>query len=217
MSFKHMAFLLPVVSLAAAPATANVVINGSVAPVYDSLNDGAIGAPASEALGSIGADLRTTIGYTINDWLLVGGTVNFQTVSDSRDATTADDALDQSRTRFGWGPSVGLMKGGFIGALTYLASVKQTIDTKETDTAGTVQTDQETVFSDGSGIQLAAAYGFQISKQLLLGPSLVYRNVSYKHLKVTDRLTPANNLDQDFTTKRSESSITPMINLTYKF
>ncbi|MGK5082053.1 hypothetical protein WDW37_02015 [Bdellovibrionota bacterium FG-1] len=210
-------------SLAASPGFADgLYLQESLVPTYYKADPTPVDptVPLSPASG-LGYDTKTTVGYILFNRLFLGANLNFKNTPLNQDALTgagAQKAISSSTKYLEFGPSLGYVHGGFHGILTYIMAGNRTYSEKQTKADGTVSSDMQTADAIGSGIQIDVGYSFQLSPRLALGPSLVYRSVSYKTQSLTDNLSPANSTNGvTFTTNPVDANITPMITLSFGF
>jgi hypothetical protein len=167
-----------------------------------------------------GYDLRGQFGYVFSNNFFFGLGYNFYQVKGSRDATSSDSGVDRTISKTELGPTIGYVSSGWRFLLTYYMAGEKKTDQKYADTSGTVSEDSSLKLTKISGYQLLIGYGFQVSGSFELGPSLVYRSVTYGHAEATDAADPSNtskNYDADLTTNRLEDSINPMVSLIFRF
>ncbi|HTL12169.1 MAG TPA: hypothetical protein VL588_06765 [Bdellovibrionota bacterium] len=194
-------------------------------PIYSKTNNsvlsdgGTFTAPAVNPESGFGYDVRSTLSYTLWHHLALGVSANLYGTSQKRDAVAGGvESLDQSTSRFEWGPSIGYTSGGFHLVFTALLSGNKVIKDKRVDSTGAVTYDTRTEKTLGFGYQIAVEYGVHLSNKLRLGPALIYREVNYKSMTLVDNVTPANNrTNSPYLTKAVEGGLTPMCVLMFDF
>lgn len=166
-----------------------------------------------------GVDLKNTFGYAIDGTWLVGFSYNILSTSGKRDASEGgDNARDDKTARSEYGPTVGVLYNGWRAALTYLLFSETTYSEKQTATDGSVSSDTETINKKGKGFLLNLGYSVALTPWLQIGPSLIYRQVSYGARSFSDNVTPGNNYtDKAFLTDSFETTWTPYFSVTFRF
>ncbi|HUP58330.1 MAG TPA: hypothetical protein VM598_12810, partial [Bdellovibrionota bacterium] len=136
----------------------------------------------------------------------------------SRDAATGNDSLDRVEKRQEYGPAIGFTTGNLRLIFTYFLGGTATLSDRSANLAGVAGNDF--VFKNHlrNGFQFVLGYSFNVSSAIKLGPSLVYRSVSYKEQDFTDNVTPANSFTgRAFSTDSKEANLLPMISLVFEF
>ena len=101
--------------------------------------------------------------------------------------------------------------------MTYLNEGNKTVDTKSFDATGTLS-DVTIVNRKMSGYQLLVGFNFMISSHISVGPSVVYRNVSYgSQLKDRRDNTLDSYAETNLYSKKEESSLDALISLSFRF
>lgn len=162
-----------------------------------------------------GYDIRTLLGYAINGSWLVGLSYNSYSSTLKRDGTTTTTA---STTVSEYGPAVGVLYGGWKLAFTYLLASEWGYSVKTTDDTGATSSDYSLANKGGSGYLVNFGYNFTVASWLQLGPSLIYRNMSYSKQSRTDRFNAAGSYtDQEFATKSMQSDLQPFFTIVARF
>lgn len=192
-------------------------------PVYvnrndvESFNPGDTTQVATES--GVGADMRTTLGYTFSSQLVVGLTYNYYSLTTTRAAVNGgSDGLNEKTTKAEYGPTIGYDFGNFRMLLTYFMSATKQLDRKNTDPTNATVGDVTIKNTSGSGFQLTMGYSFSFGSSFEVGPSLVYRNVSYAKQSKTNRLTPAEDYaETELASPALDSGLSPMLTMQYRF
>src|SRR5206468_3514652 len=103
-----------------------------------------------------------------------------------------DSGLDETTSKSEFGPTLGYLNGGWRVLLTMFMSGTQEVATKNTDSSG-VTGDVSIKNTDVSGFQVTTGYTFNLFSDTQIGPSLVYRSVSYKKQTKDNRLNATEN------------------------
>lgn len=207
-------------------STAQVYMEGSLLPVFQDSNtyyntyggafdtDGEVKPDKSS-----GFDLRTTLGYVFNGWGLVGLSLNYSNVSQSRGAVDGgQDALTRKISNFEWGPAVGYVGMNWRFVFHYLLDGQMTANDSLVAADGTVRYDAEVKKKLGSAIQLTIGYTMNLGTWFSLGPALIYRQATYTSQSLTNKLDPtANYTDRSFRTNASESDLIPFLSAVARF
>lgn len=191
-------------------------------PVYkgeNNTNSSSPGSPSPAAVESTtGFDSRTTVGYVLGKGLLIGATYNFGNVKVKRDATSLDESLDETIKNSEFGPTVGWVGGNWKILLTYFTSGTRTDDEKNADNTGAVTGDKSMTYSGLSGFQAQLGYSWMLTPRFGLGPSLVYRTLSYSKQSKANHITPAEDYsDLSLDDKYTKSSLDAMVSLVFRF
>lgn len=192
-------------------------------PVYvnrndmESFNPGDTTQVATES--GVGADFRTTLGYTFTSQLIVGLTYNMYSLTTTRAAVSGgSDGLSEKTSKSEYGPTLGYNFGNFRMLLTYFLSATKQLDRKNVDSTEATTGDVTIKNSEGSGFQLSMGYSFRFGSSFDIGPSLVYRNVSYKKQSKVNRLSSAEDYaETDLASAALDSGLTPMISMQFRF
>jgi hypothetical protein len=162
-------------------------------------------------------DLRNTLGYTFGDRWLVGFSYNFSNSPSKYAATPSSLSLEQTYKSNQWGVSLGYVPPGTSGFRligTYFFAGKKSYSRFEADSAGAVSTDYELENKLGSGWQVTLGYSFALGSVVSIGPTLVYRVLSFKSQTQVNRQDPlANYTDREFSTKAIDNGLLPMISI----
>ena len=201
----------------------------SLAPVLRNQNDGFHiyeGGGSSAAEGSVstvktfGYDLKTTAAYTFNSTWLAGLSYNLYSTSSSRSASAADTSQDSTTSINEYGPTLGALYSGWHFTFTYILASTFKYTDKQKDNAGVVQSDITSTLKDGSGFIFNFGYSFDLTDWLQIGPSLIYRSVSYKTKSRVDALSGSATdtfSNQTLATKAVQGSLSPFLSLTARF
>lgn len=163
-------------------------------------------------------DLRNTLGWVFGTHWLVGFSYNTANAPLTRSASAGASSLDRKTTNSEYGPTLGWFNGNFRILGTYiLAGSKKRTETQAQED-GTKLADYTMENKGAKGFQVEIGYSFPLSKSLHIGPTLVYRKVTYAKQSLSNALDPTSNYsDRDFSTKAVESNLLPMITLLLKF
>ncbi|HEX4924302.1 MAG TPA: hypothetical protein VFV50_09455, partial [Bdellovibrionales bacterium] len=192
-------------------------------PVYILQNDtqyslgGSNNAEDANESGT-GFDFRTSLGWVFWDRMIVGLAYNYYKASTSKGATSVYEAVSTTSSKSEYGPIIGYKTGGWRFVLSYFINAERSLDAKATDQSGTVVSDVTENRTKGTGYQLTIGYSFAISSNFEIGPSLVYRSVTYGRGSRTNRLDNTDSFDDsDLQTKAIDVGLSPMISLIAKF
>lgn len=213
----------------AAPAgqsKGGVYLESSFAPIFSQTNNESrgpdtLGAPSVNPETTLGADLRSTLGYTLWGKVLVGGSFNYSAIPKKRDVvneTGASESMDDKITKLEGGPTLGFFLGNFriMGTAMFLG--KRVIKNSAVDSGGTTVIDARYDQKLGFGYQVQLGYSFNVGKRFKIGPTLAYRHVKYTKSSLTDNVTPGNSHgEQDLGTAQIESNFEPMITMAIQF
>lgn len=192
-------------------------------PVYVNRNDMESFTPGDTTQvateSGVGADMRTTLGYTFSNQLVVGLTYNYYSLTTTRAAVNGgSDGLSEKTSKSEYGPTIGYDFGNFRMLLTYFLSASKQMDRKNTDSTETTTGDVTIKNTNGSGFQLTMGYSFSFGSNFEIGPSLVYRTVSYAKQSKVNRLNSAEDYaETELTSKALDSGLSPMISMQYRF
>ena len=172
----------------------------------------------------LGYEAYGTFGYAMWDKFLIGFTYYHLVLPEKQEGTATSGSVDQNLTRDQYGPTLGLLAGGFRLTFTGLVGGKRTITYKTVDPVDVGGTISDTKWEDkvGLGYQITAGYAFHLGPRVLLGPSLVYRRVNYKTQTKTQTITPdpgytpETYTDKAYSTRPIEGSLTPMLTFVFK-
>lgn len=205
----------------------SIYIEETFFPIYVHNNDGVTkagghGTQDVAVESGFGWDLHTTLGYVAWDQLLLGVSWGYYHVKTSRPATATADGLNASLDKKEFGPTIGWLNGGFRIALTYFIWATKEAWWQYTDHSSPTQavsTDEIYSNTGGSGYQISIGYSFNMFSGLSIGPSLVYRDLTYKQQKYTPNVGGAfTEYDSDkLASKPIDNGLAPMITMTYRF
>jgi hypothetical protein len=166
-----------------------------------------------------GFDFRTTLGYTIGGEFLVGLTYNNYSFASKRSAVSGgDDGSDIKTTKTEYGPTIGYLKNGWRALFTYFLSGTKQEDVKNIDSSGETVGDGTIKNTNGTGMQFSFGYTFALGTHFEIGPSLVYRSMTYPKQTKVNRLNASENYtDKELFTKNTESELSPMITMQFRF
>jgi hypothetical protein len=189
-------------------------------PVYVNRNDtrSVTDSPGVATESGLGYDFRTTLGLTFWDQLLVGLSYNIYHLNTKRpNVVNGDSGLNETTNRSEFGPTLGYMNSGWRLLLTFFMSGSQQIQTQNFDNTGT--TGDVTIKNTGlSGFQVTTGYTFSLGSGFELGPSLVYRSVSYaKQSKVNALNSTENYGSTSLYSKSVDATLNPMVTIIVRF
>jgi hypothetical protein len=212
---------LPLMGSAQSGGSSGASVEISLLPVLVNRNDtrSVTTAPGVATEIGFGYDTRTTLGYEFagRNWL-VGLTYNLYSLKTKRGFVEGGDSgLDESTDNTQWGPTIGWLPGNWRLLLTYFTSGKKTVQTINEDASG--KTGDVTITNTSlSGFQLSAGYAFQISQQILLGPSLIYRSLTYSKQSKTNALNSFENYeDVSLASAHVEATFDAMFTMVFQF
>ncbi|MBX3023160.1 MAG: hypothetical protein KF799_15910 [Bdellovibrionales bacterium] len=189
-------------------------------PVYVNKNDtrSVTTSPGVATESGLGYDFRTTIGYTFFGQALLGFTYNLYALNTKRAYVSGGDSgLDETTSRSEYGPTIGYLHGGFRFLATLFLSGSQTVATKNADNTG-ITGDISIKTKEMSGFQITAGYTFGMFSNVEVGPSLVYRTVSYKKQSKTNNLNASENYsDASLFSKAQDATLSPMVTLLIRY
>jgi len=208
-------------SVSAQSNSSGLYVETSLFPVYVNRNDtrSVTTSPGVATESGLGYDTRTTIGFPFfGRSLLLGLTYNLYHLKTERGYIEGGDSgLEETTEHTQWGPTVGWLKGNWRFIFTYFTGGKKTVDSKNKDNTGT--TGDVLITNTGvSGYQLAAGYTFQVSNGFGIGPSLVYRSMTYSKQSKVNVLNSFENYDEvDLASNSVEATLTAMVTLVFQF
>jgi hypothetical protein len=198
---------------------ASFYLDETFLPVYVNNNDPSSfnTAPGVATKSGLGFDFRTTAGYLFDFNLFVGGTYNTYSLSTKRAAVQdGDNGEDESTSRSEFGPTVGYFTGGWKFLLTYFLSGSRNVKTTNTNTDGSTAGEKVIGNAKMSGFQLSVGYSFPLGPHFEIGPSLVYRNVSYKTQNREDG-GAVTYTDSELYSPAVDGTLSPMLSMTLRF
>ncbi len=200
-------------------SSAQLYIEETFFPVYVRINNAEkdLGGSTSGAVpteSGLGFDFRTTVGYTFTTGIILGLTYNYYKVSTSRPAEGVWESLEKTVGKSELGPTVGYSLGTWKFLLTYFISGEKYQDQKLV--SGT--TVDETYKNTGiSGFQFTINYGLTLGSGFEIGPSLIYRSVSYSKQSYTVRSGSGTPYDSDLISKAVDDELKPMVTVVYRY
>jgi len=208
----------------AAPGNASgFFFDETFVPVYVNKNDVESLTPGDNTQvateSGLGFDTRTTLGYTFSSQFIIGLTYNMYSITTSRDAVNGGlEGLNEKTQKSEYGPTVGYNFGNWRVLLTYFLSSTRQVDRKYVDSTGAATGDTTIKNTNGSGFQAALGYNYALGSHFEIGPSLIYRSVSYSKQAKTNRLNSSEDYDAtELSTKALDSGLTPMITIQMRF
>ncbi|MBS1969510.1 MAG: hypothetical protein JSU04_04355 [Bdellovibrionales bacterium] len=204
-----------------ASGAGNFFLEETFVPVIKTSNDTTsfTTAPGVATESGSGFDFRTTLGYTLGGEFLVGLTYNNYSYSSKRSAISGgDDGSDIKTTKTEYGPTVGYLSNGWRVLFTYFLSGTKQVDTKNIDSSGATVGDGTIKNTSGTGMQFSFGYTFALGAHFEIGPSLVYRSMTYPKQSKVNRLNSSEDYtDTELYTKNTESDLSPMITMQFRF
>lgn len=180
-------------------------------------NGGSVDGTVLKNAKGFSYDLRMTTGYLIKKKYLLGFTYNMGYSPTKADATSTTASLDKYSKFKEFGISGGVFLGKFRLIGSYLWGGTMDYQDKEINPDGTTLVDINIHNGGGSGFQIIAGYDIDLSKVIKIGPSLVYRNMTYKTQSRTDPVGGSGYAETAFTTNATFSNLTPMLSLMFDF
>lgn len=176
-------------------------------------------APGVAVRSGTGSDLRTTLGSIFADQFIVGFTYNAYNLTTQRPAVEGGDSSERETTqRSEYGPTLGYTRNGWRLLLTSFLSGSKQVDRKNVDSTGTTTGDVTFKNTRLSGYQISLGYTFALGNYFEIGPSLVYKTLTYAHQSKTNRLNPVEDYgDSALYSKHVDDSLSPMITLLLRF
>lgn len=211
---------VPQVSQAAGRGGGGFFLDETFFPVYVNSNDTTSfnTAPGVATQSGLGFDFRTTLGYLFGGNYLLGFTYNTYSLSTTRAAVDGGDSgLEETTTQSEMGPTLGYVKNGWRILATYFISGTKSNQRKDIDTAGAVVSDITIKNSKLAGFQLSLGYTFAFGSYFELGPSLVYKSLTYTNQQKIDAVGGASYADSELYTKAIDNTLTPMISMQVRF
>lgn len=201
-------------------AGGNFYVEGAFLPVLESDNQyvrvggGAFPGDDDPGKHSIsGLDAKGTIGYAINGHWLIGFSYNAYRSTTERSGVSK---LNASTSISEYGPSVGVLYGGWKLIATYILASEWRSDIKINEFGN--ELDQTYINKDGKGFLINFGYNITLRPWLQLGPSLIYRSVEYSKGSLEDRTNPGNSYsDREFSVKAIQSGLKPYFSVIIRF
>lgn len=218
------------IDLAAAPArgggsggVGNTYLEFAFLPIVKATNDyiseGA-GGGAFEGEGdpgkteTTGYDLRTTLGYAIDGHWLIGLSYGMFSTTRKRSGESTQDTQTSIKE---YGPTFGVLYSGWKLAYTHLLSSEWSQSVKVME-SGATASDYTLTDTGASGYLLNFGYNFTLTSWLQLGPSLIYRSVTYSKQTKVNRVDPSGSYtDRNFAVKATQSDIQPYFTVIARF
>lgn len=166
-------------------------------------------------------DLRNTAGFKFWNWAMIGFTYNYLHNPKNADASAGNLSWAELTKKYEYGPSIGYIGTHFRFVFTYFLAGRETYSLYEYDTTGALQSGENLTNYLHNGYQFVLGYGFNITQNIQLGPSLAYRHVAYDKQDSANAGTPSdpgtNYTGKSFTFDAVEASLTPMISFIFQF
>jgi len=108
--------------------------------------------------------------------------------------------------------------GSWRFLFTYFMTAEKSLKNKLVVSDGTLSTDETFINLDGKGIQIAINYSLNLGGGFEIGPSLIYRSVSYPRQTRevrTGSIPPYTNLK--LVTPAIDAELKPMITVVYRY
>lgn len=191
-------------------------------PIYVKNNnaDAAAGGSTTNKVSTesgLGTDFRTTMGYVFNNMFVFGLTYNAYNISTSRAATTDSEGKYTETSRNELGPTLGFLWRGWRFAFTYFFQADKKAREKYTLNDGSTSTDNTWKNTSGSGFQFAVSYGVSLGSGFEIGPSLVYRSMTYKKQSRIDAAGSGSYGETQLLTEGVDGDLSPMVTVSYKY
>ena len=223
---RKLKLFLSTVILWALPSTSysQLYIEETFFPVYVKKNDVAMSEIGGSVSGvvptesGIGYDFRTTIGYTFTNNIILALSYNLYSVTSSRPSEGGQDAIERTLSKNELGPTVGYTLGAWRFLLTYFVNAEKSLKSKVTLSDGTLSTDETTTNLSGKGIQATVNYSLNLGGGFEIGPSLIYRSLSYSKQTLEWRAgasIPYTNAT--LVTPAIDAELKPMITVVYRY
>lgn len=217
--------VLSAITLAPQNSKAGIYADLSLAPIYEKANASVrSGGGSWEGEGAVGTstklgyDLRATLGVTVFNTILVGGSVNTLSANLTRPAVGDDTNKTVNDSRMEYGVALGVVRGGFHFIGTYLLDGTRSQTVNETEASGTLAAKTDAKDSGGKGFLISIGYAFQVTSGWRIGPSLIYREVTYDKQTLTNSVTPASSYnDRAYLSKPVEAAFTPFLTSRFEF
>ncbi len=200
----------------------NFYLEGAFTPILQGANESiqtgggsfpGEGNPGTDS--TTGYDVRTTLGYAIGGQYFVGLSYRMMSSTLKREGTISGE-FPVSSTEYG--PTLGYLYGGWKIMATYILSSEWKKGFKETLQDGSLGSNYDIKNHDGNGFMVNVGYNFSITSWLQLGPSLIYRNVSYAKQTKTNKLDESQSYtDKAFDTKAMQSDLSPYFTIIARF
>lgn len=177
-------------------------------------------SPGTATESGMGFDTKTTLGYIFGGAWFVGATYNNYSLTTSRPNRESGSAsIDESTDLTYMGPTLGWFAGGWKVLLTAVISGEKVVHTKNKD-ATTVTGDVKFTNKEGTGTQLAAGYAFPVASNFSIGPTLVYRSLTFAKQSKVNKIN--NSAAENYTNTKLfnaaiDSSLDIMISLSVRF
>lgn len=207
----------------------HVFIDVSGLPIIDNtLNGNDFGGggsaqyPASQQNNN-GFEATATAGFLLWSHFLVGATYDSSYLNNLYSSPVAGSSGISGQTLTyrtqEWGPTLGVVFGGFYVDGTYFISgSKQTSFLQTSPTNGSILGDQWYNNTGVRGYLLSIGYSFEVVRHIYVGPKLAYRNISYSTQGMTDYVTSSNSYGATkLATRDQDSELEPMLSLQFRF
>jgi hypothetical protein len=229
-SFSSSTLLASAPKSSASGGPGGFYLEGSFAPVLKDQNDSIRfgeggGSFAGEGQVStahtLGYDLRSTLGYVFGNVFLVGISYDTYSTNTKRDAVKDGDNGKDSKTMVDeYGPTIGFLHGGWRLSLTYLLSSTYKYTDKQTDSTGATTSDIDVTLSKATGYLINLGYSIAVTNWLEVGPSLIYRTVTYSNETRKNALDSSSGetfTDRSFDVKATQTNWSPYFSVTARF
>jgi hypothetical protein len=175
-------------------------------------------APGVAMESGTGFDFRTTLGYIFGGSYVVGLTYNMYSLTTNRASVVGGSSgLNETTKQSEMGPTVGYISGGWRYLLTYFISGTKSLQTKDLDDSNLPSSDRTYKNSKLSGFQLSVGYTFAFGANFEIGPSLVYKSLTYTNQELVDTSGVSSYADSELYTKAMENTLSPMISMLVRF
>ena len=177
-------------------------------------------APGTATESGLGFDTKTTLGYIFGGSFFVGGTYNNYSLTTTRPNRVGGSAsLDESTETTYLGPTLGWFTGGWKFLLTVVISGEKIVHTVNKDNTG-VTGDVKFTNKEATGTQLAVGYGYPVSSNFSVGPTLVYRSLTFAKQSKVNKIN--NSAAENYSNSKLfnaavDSSLDIMLSLAVRF
>ncbi len=176
------------------------------------------GTPGAAKETGSGIDSKATFGYVFGGAWFVGLTANSYSLATKRsNRIGGDEGLKQKTESSQVGATVGYLNNNWRFMLTSYLSGEKSVHTKGFDETGPTG-DLTFKNKDVTGNEIIFGYTFPVSANFGIGPSLVYKSISYGKQSKVNQLNPTENYPYtSLFSDATETNLDILISLVFRF